>query len=220
MKSKLVILMTTFFLTIILFIFYFFYGTPWELVNQKEEFKVYLEDKYNQEFTIKKMNRSFFQKTYHASAYSKNNPEMHFNVGQISYTNEIYDGYDYGIWEKKASSAFEPILIELFPDRHNYAVTINDFTTVGLSSAEVIHDFKEAVIIGIGISMANTIVTEENIDFELGRAFKLVEFIKNEKIPVASLNISYDNKVLRIEQSEMRNIEEAEDVGPYIHYYK
>ncbi|ASA20188.1 hypothetical protein [Paenibacillus donghaensis] len=105
MKRRIFSAKTLFLLIVLLFfmgIYFVFFGLPWKSVSFKKQFEVYLEDKYQIDFKMKKMSFDFMHLIYSSHAYPVNDPTLIFYVGQDMQTNEFHDLYQYVI-EKRNS---------------------------------------------------------------------------------------------------------------------
>ncbi len=83
------------FLIFLIGIYFLFFGLPWKSIAHKKQFEVYLEDKYQLDFKLKKMDCDFIHRTYLTYAYPVNDPTLVFFVGQDIESKEILDLYLY-----------------------------------------------------------------------------------------------------------------------------
>lgn len=97
-KSLFFIILSIFFIGI----YFLFFGLPWKSIALKKQFEDYLEDKYQIEFKLKKMNFDFIHRTYSTYAYPFSDPNLVFYVGQNIKKKEIHDLYQYELDKRKA----------------------------------------------------------------------------------------------------------------------
>lgn len=81
------------FLLITIGIYLFFFGTPWKHIEMKEQFQVYLEDKYGTEFKVKNIDFDFMHRTYIAEVHPVSDPNLYFRAWQDIQDKELYDLY-------------------------------------------------------------------------------------------------------------------------------
>ncbi|MFD1020931.1 hypothetical protein [Thalassobacillus hwangdonensis] len=135
-----------FFLIIILSgIFFFNYGTPWDLYKYDKAFEEHLESNYDGDFVVKNINYDIIHQTYHAKAYERENPELIFYVGQNISDQKITDSYDFEKMHVDAKEKVQSVL-----DQH-----LSDFTV----NVEVVSMKDKELEINIW--------TEEEIDQEM-----------------------------------------------------
>ncbi|MFS0725681.1 hypothetical protein [Paenibacillus sp. 1P07SE] len=84
-----------FFILLISFVIFVFFGNPLKYYTLKGEFERYLEEKYNQEFIVEKITFDIMHRTYHSNATPKNEPEIRFYIGQNNITREIDEAYEF-----------------------------------------------------------------------------------------------------------------------------
>jgi hypothetical protein len=202
-------------------IYHFNYGTPWGLEKYKKEFEAYLEHKYMDDMTVETISYDFFDGTYHAYARSTKHPKISIYVGQNYRDKQINDGYKYEFWLHQSRAEFQPMMKELFPeDKNGPHINITDYKLRDETPSPVIPNYKERTIIEVGVNISNTIVTDENKQYESERIFKLVQYIKENKIDISGIHVSYRNKFLRIESNELESIKSSEQLIGKINDYK
>jgi hypothetical protein len=220
-KSKIILASTMIFAIIGCFIFYFFYGLPWDFISYKNKFDVYLEDKYNKEFMVEEISFNFFHgKTYQAYAYAKESPDLTFYVGQNRITREIEDSYHYETWQKQAKEELSPIVEEIFPDHFSYAVQIYPLNNLSISEESQILNYKGYSTVDIGVSMDDVDITKENRESEIERAYLLLVSIKEKGIRFNHFGISYKNKTIQLQPDKIRSISDANDLDRWLKDYK
>ncbi|AIQ46252.1 hypothetical protein R70723_10450 [Paenibacillus sp. FSL R7-0273] len=89
-------------LVLLLGIYVLFFGLPWKSIALKKQFKIYLEDKYQTEFKLSKMDFDFMHRTYLTYASPINDPTLVFFVGQDIEDKKIHDLYQYELNKRKA----------------------------------------------------------------------------------------------------------------------
>lgn len=215
-KDKLIILFST---IVGLVITIYHYGTPWGFIY-KNNFKAYLKEKYNEEFVVFDMSYDIMHNSHHAYAYPKQYPEIKFYVGQNNNTKEIRDNYYPDTWMYEARAVLIPKMNELYPNQIHGGVNIAETILVTESVLEKIPNFRESAILDIGISRMDINIDEENRYREFEPAFALIQFIKKEDIKIASFEISYNNKYLRLRGSELILVKEPAELETWLHNYK
>ncbi|AIQ51834.1 hypothetical protein [Paenibacillus sp. FSL R7-0331] len=83
-------------------IYVLFFGLPWKSIALKKQFEIYLEDKYQIEFKLNKMDFDFMHRTYLTYAYPVSDPTLVFYVGQDIENKKIHDLYQYELDKRKA----------------------------------------------------------------------------------------------------------------------
>ncbi|GAA0489584.1 hypothetical protein GCM10008986_14290 [Salinibacillus aidingensis] len=211
LKSKKFLVIGIVLFSLIGFIFYFFYGTPWDLISYKDKFETYLEERYHQDFVIDEISYDFLHGgTYHAYAFSETNPEVTFHVGQNSKSAEIDDAYHYELWRYQARNEVTPIIEKTFPDRLNHAVEVRDSLYPDATQKSEVPNYKNMVTLEIGIAKDHTKITE-NKEAELEKAFKLIEELNEKDLNMDHFSISYKSKTLQLSGTEMKSIKKHND---------
>jgi hypothetical protein len=82
--------------------YFLFFGLPWKSLALKKQFEVYLEDKYQIDFQLGKMDFDFIHRTYLSYAHPANDPTLIFYVGQDIESKEIQDLYPYEVNKRNA----------------------------------------------------------------------------------------------------------------------
>lgn len=219
-KSKIIRVLVITFTIIGGFIFYFFYGTPWDLVSHKNKVNEYLENTYNKDFVIERTSFDFFHRTYHSYAHPKENPELSFYVGQNISTKEIEDGYDYQLWQKQAKDELDPIVEEIFPDNFNYAVEVSPIKSLSISEKSHNLSFKEYTTVQVGVSMDDYVITNENRDSEIERSYQLLVSLKEKGIKFNHFSISYKNKTIQLTPDKIRSISSSDELERWLTDYR
>ncbi|WP_043929808.1 hypothetical protein [Bacillus sp. EB01] len=221
LKSKKFLVLSVILFSIIGFIFFFFYGTPWNMMSYKSEFKRYLENKYNEDFVIKEISYDLLPGgTYHAYAFSKNNPEVTFHVGQDSKLDEIYDSYHHELWNYQARNEITPIIEEIFPNKFNHAAEVMDILTPNVTNSSNVPNYIGVVTLQIGIAMDNTEITEENEETEMKKVFRLLEALNEKDVNIGHFGIGYQNKTLQLSPSELNSVKNYMDLKKWLNDYK
>ena len=91
-----------FFLIFLIGIYFLFFGSPWKSIALKKQFEVYLEDQYQIDFKLTKMDFDFMHRTYLTYAYPVSDPTLVFYVGQDIENKKIHDLYQYELDKRKA----------------------------------------------------------------------------------------------------------------------
>lgn len=221
LKPKLILVLTIVFIMIGSFAFYFFYGTPWNLISYKNKFNEYLENKYSKDFVIEKISFDFFHgKTYHAYAHPKKNPELTFYVGQNPSNRKIEDSYLFQTLQKQAKDELGPIIEKFFPDNFNYAVEIYPINNLSISEASQIFNFKEYSTVDVDVSMNDYKITSENRDDEIERTYLLLVALKETGITFNHFGIGYKNKTIQLQPNDILSISSPYDLKKWLHDYR
>jgi hypothetical protein len=107
MKSPIISKKSLFLILFLIFligVYFLFFGFPWKSIAQKKQFEVYLENKYQIEFKLKKMDFDFMHRTYLTYAYPVSDPTLVFYVGQDIENKKIHDLYQYELDKRKAGA--------------------------------------------------------------------------------------------------------------------
>lgn len=96
-------------------VFFYNYGTPWNLFKYNKEFENYLEKKYHKDFVISDISYDFIHNTYNAHAYEQNNQEIQFSVWQNIRNKEIIDLYDFETLRLEAKREITPLIQKYLP---------------------------------------------------------------------------------------------------------
>ncbi|MEK4324597.1 hypothetical protein MKX70_01765 [Paenibacillus sp. FSL R7-0312] len=91
-----------FLLILLMGIYFIFFGLPWKSSALKKQFEVYLENKYQIDFKLDKMEFDFIHLTYNSHAYPVSDPTLYFYVGQDIETKKIHDLYEYVLEKRKS----------------------------------------------------------------------------------------------------------------------
>ena len=221
MKSKVFIILALFLASLGGIVFYFFFGTPWDLVRYKNTFESYLEDKYNQDFVINSISYDLIHGgTYHAYAFASEEEEVLFYVGQNPQTGEIEDGFHYELWSSLVRQEWNPLIENLYPDKFNHAVGIRTILDESALGGPDIPDYKDATTIEVGISMIETEFTNESADFELKRAFELIDQLRSSGVRVEYFGVDYKSKALRLNEAELKDVHDYRDLEKWLFEYR
>ena len=107
MKQPILNTKSLFFIIFLIFligIYILFFGLPWKSIAHKKQFEVYLENKYQIEFKLKKIDFDFMHRTYFTYAYPVSDPTLVFYVGQDIENKEIHDLYQYELDKRKSGA--------------------------------------------------------------------------------------------------------------------
>jgi hypothetical protein len=112
-----------------------------------------------------------------------------------------------------------PTIKKLYPDRFNYAVELDNVKSQEIMSKEKFPTYKEKIAVMVGIAMNNKEITEQNKAYESQRVFKLLQFLKEKKVPVHHVSISFKNKNINLSAEMLPLINNPRDVEKYIADY-
>ncbi|MBT2292284.1 hypothetical protein J7E73_24780 [Paenibacillus albidus] len=189
-----------------------FFGPPWKPIALKKQFEVYLEDRYQKDFTLKKIDFDFIHRTYHSLAHPGDDPSLHFYVGQDISSKEINDAYPQEVWKQEANEELTPWISKLFTASINHSIETQ--TSYELSSDELVQlpEYKKAVSVRIGINMRNTEISDNNKDKELELVLQFLTLIREETIRVSYLAVDYGNKTLRVNYEQIKEVNSILDL--------
>ncbi|PKM79049.1 MAG: hypothetical protein CVU88_07815 [Firmicutes bacterium HGW-Firmicutes-13] len=210
---------------VLVFILLIHYGTPWGRILYKEKCKNYFQEKYQEELVIKRTVFYIPHGIYSSRAYSKENPEVQFHIGQDYKTKEITDGYVTAVWNYNAKNDFNPLIEELYPDRQGYCVEIG-IKADGIAEMKrldemrEIPDYKEETTLEIGISMKNTSINDDEIMNELERALKVINYIREKEVEILFFRVDYKNKYLQLEHPDIQIVTFSNELTNWLFDYK
>jgi hypothetical protein len=192
------------------------------MISYKGKFESYLENKYEEDFVIKEISYDLFHGggTYHAYAFSRENPEVMFHVGQNVRQENFDDSYHYEMWQFQANVELNPIIEDVFPTEFNHSVVVTDFLDPAITESSNISNYKDMVTLEIGISMINTKITKENQDTELRNIYKLLEAINKKGVKMGHFGVSYKNKTLQLNSHELLSVQQYGDLTNSLIDYK
>ncbi|WP_342431596.1 hypothetical protein [Neobacillus sp. FSL H8-0543] len=105
------------FLLVVFFVYTQFNGTPWGKSEQKKAMISYLSEKYQDDFTIRKVRYNPLGSGYYAVASSEQNPNLNFEVAVSPDTENGYaDLYPAVLWDSPVADPLKNYILELFPD--------------------------------------------------------------------------------------------------------
>lgn len=92
-----------------------FYGLPWKEKAVAAKLEKYLEEKYEQDFTLKESFYNFKAGSYGGQFYPVSDPELEFYAeeGFAEYT--YVDTYPEVLWARQLKEAVQPIAKEIYP---------------------------------------------------------------------------------------------------------
>jgi len=218
-KSKAFLILATIAVLIGSFIFYFFYGFPWNLIKHTSRFEKYLDNKYKTEFTIDEITYDFFHSTYHATAYAKNQPKISFYVGENNGTKETEDAYEYETWRYQAKKELSPIIEKIYPVQVNFSIEIADIKKSEIKNSQI-PDYRTCTTLEIEISMEGYEVTAENKIKELQRAFQILQSLKEHGVYLHHFGISFKNKTMQLGHDENILINSFNDLDTWLKEYR
>lgn len=185
----------------------------------KQAFEAYLEEKYGKDFVIEDISFDFFNtRKYHAYTYAKDAPNILAYVGQNRYTGETEDGYGFEVWSYTANEEIGPIIEKYYPNPSNYEVSLMFPET---EPKEVMGaDYKKHATVEVGVSVENIRVNSANSEREVERAFFLLQALKDNEVPLHHFAISYENRILQLQEDDIYSINSLEDLGEYLTEYR
>jgi len=195
-----------FFLLIIgLIIFDYIY---FPLISYKAEdvAEKFLEEKYNEDFTI---GESSFSKplgdyfgTYQLYAYPVSNPTLTARISVTEDMEPLWDDYLDTKWRAELNEQFSLIYKELYGSMENYSYMVNvsfpDDADSKYTAANTYDDIFKNDHNGIGnIVFANVILNSANdLEDQLDKTFQLVQYLKEQDLKYFSVDINFYNEKL------------------------
>jgi hypothetical protein len=190
-KEKVMItIISILFLSISLFFYFMFFGTPWGKIEQKKLMLSYLSDKYHEDFTIHQMINNPNGTGYYATASPKSKPNLRFDVSESADELSGYaDLYPVVFWKTEDARPIKNYILDLFPD-----LDASRFTLDRKSDEEVgkyVPSLK-SVHYDMGYSGVLTLYfhsdwfqkTESERNTELQKIQSLAEYLQKKNLPV------------------------------------
>jgi hypothetical protein len=112
-------------LSILLFLYFTFNGTPWGKVQQKQAMLSYLTTKYHKDFSISQMGYNPLSTGYFGIANPTSDPDLTFDVAQSVDSPLGYsDLYPAVLWKKSTIQPIKEYILNFFPDLDQSSFTI------------------------------------------------------------------------------------------------
>jgi hypothetical protein len=113
-------------ISLVIFVYISFNGTPWGKTQHKEAMLNYLSEKYSEEFSIERMRFNPLGSGYYATAASKKYPDLEFDVSVSGSTEAGYaDLYPSVLWNSPVADPFKKYILALFPDLEPSQFTVD-----------------------------------------------------------------------------------------------
>jgi hypothetical protein len=113
-------------ISLVIYVYIAFNGTPWGKAQQKEAMLEYLAAKYSEEFSIEKMRYNPLGSGYYATAFSKKQPDLAFDVSVSESTESGYtDLYPSVVWNSPVSDPIKKYILALFPELDQSQFTVD-----------------------------------------------------------------------------------------------
>lgn len=113
-------------ISLLIFVYISFNGTPWGKAQQKKAMLEYLAEKYSEEFSIERIRFNPLGSGYYATATSKKHPDLEFDVSVSESTESGYaDLYPSVVWNSPAAEPFKKYILALFPDIDQSQFTVD-----------------------------------------------------------------------------------------------
>ena len=169
--------------------------------------KVALEEKYNVDFVI---DESTYSKPlgddfgdYHIIAHPKKNPNLEVTVSVGEDMELLYDTYMEIYWRDELNKRFGVLYEELFGSVEKYSYMVNVSFSEEITAEYDHNDTYEEILQkeagGIGnIVFANVILeSSDNMDEQLSKAYKMIQYFKEQKLNYFNIEIVYFNEDLQ-----------------------
>jgi hypothetical protein len=109
-----------------IFVYISFNGTPWGKSQHKEAMLEYLSEKYTGEFSIEKMRFNPLGSGYYATAVSIKHPDLEFDVSVSNSTESGYaDLFPSVLWNSPVADPVKKYILALFPDLETSQFTVD-----------------------------------------------------------------------------------------------
>ncbi|WP_050180251.1 hypothetical protein [Domibacillus robiginosus] len=214
MRKILVVLLTIpiFFLFIIGLVLFDYVYFP--LISSKAEkaAEKHLEEKYNEDFVI---DESSFSKplgddmgTYQIDSHPVKDPKLTVRISVTEDMQPISDNYLDMKWRAELNEQFGSIYKKLYESLENYSYMVNvsfpDETYTKYNISNTYQEIIEREHKGIGnIIFANVLLNTSNeMDYQLNKVYKLIQYLKNQELEYFTIKIEYFNENLEQEISD------------------
>jgi hypothetical protein len=190
-------------------LFAFTFGMPWSVYRAHNESKTYLEQTYGEAFNVGIPRFWIMDGNYHAEASPTARPDLNFSVGTEQGTDGITDNYVFNSWRYEGKKAIEPIFSPYYDSKQIYV----DITTVPNSGEMELYAFRAHTSLDIIIAARK--VKMASITEESKKIFDMIMKLNEQQIPVGSLNIRYETKNISLKGTQLKQIENAEQLQEY-----
>jgi len=205
------LIIPVFFLFIIGFVLFDYIYFP--LISHKAEkaAEKYLEEKYGEEFI---MEESTFSKplgddlgTYRIDSHPAKNPQLTVRISISEDMHPMSDDYLDMKWREELNKQFGVIYQELYGSVENYSYMVNvSFPDEAYTQYNIHNTYQEIFEqehTGIGnIIFSNVLLNSSNeMDQQLEKTYKLIQYLKEQELEYFSVQIEYYNEKLTHEIS-------------------
>lgn len=176
-------------------------------LGQRAKFEEYLNNKYSQEFVVEKVRVSGaglgVKGSWRAHAYPKSDPTIRFEIRRSQTTGKIdYETFLQTSWTKQGLEEVETFLNKEFPEREYYSLRISPGNTPDspfyglvrgktLSLRDALAGYNDGILYELVVNDVVTTTSNEPSELPLGRAMKLVDFVKAQGAGIPSVNYGY-----------------------------
>jgi hypothetical protein len=186
-------------LSISIYAYTVFYGTPWGKQEHETNMKSYISEKYQTDFVLTKISYNFLSETYQGYAYPKEYPNLLFIIEQDMDAPFGYsDNYLKVMWDSELAANLKVQIKGLFPDLDEGMFKALQIKDKGEFFGPDIPTYQEANVSILSTSIpidirANWIqVNQQN---EILKMKKLSQFLQEADFPVLMEVRYYENEM-------------------------
>lgn len=114
-KKKWIVVAALIFIGIAAGITSIFYGLPWKERAVAKKLEKHLEEKYDQDFVLKRTSYNWKFSWYGGSFYPEGDPDLAFHAEDIG-QNEYMDTYPEVVWNRQLQEKIKPFYQKVYPD--------------------------------------------------------------------------------------------------------
>lgn len=178
------------FLSIFLFFYFMFSGTPWGKIQQKKLMLSYLTEKYHMDFTIHRMMYNPNGTGYYATASPKSKPDLRFEVSESDDELSSYaDLYPVAFWKTEDARPIKNYILDLFPDldvsRFTLDRKLDEEAGIYVPSLNSVHyDMGYSGVLTIYFNQDWFKKTENERKTEILKIQNLADYLQKKNLPV------------------------------------
>lgn len=193
MKKLLGYVTVIFILTLSLWLYVSFNGTPWGKMVSASKMESYIEDKYKTEFIKNKTDYNFYMGTYLTEFSLKSDPAMKVLVEES--TNESHPFVDYyaeALWQQQLKEDFSSLLEKEFPGE---TILYSSVYGIGsdVSNPEEIPHYSQVNHPFSLIVKFERNFTEQDKENVSKKTYEIIKEIQKKELSNVELFISFDD---------------------------
>ena len=186
-------------LSISIYAYTVFYGTPWGKQEHEANMKSYISEKYQTDFVLTKISYNFLSETYQGYAYPKEYPNLLFIIEQDMDAPFGYsDNYLKAMWDSELAANLKVQIKRLFPDLDEGMFKALQIKDKGEFFGPDIPTYQEANVSILSTSIPIDIRanwTQVNQQNEILKMKKLSQFLQEADFPVLMEVRYYENEM-------------------------